>query len=47
MLNRREMQYRLRTAAEQDVPVTNYGMAIAEVLGILPRAMEPFGNLSK
>ena len=43
MLNRREMQYRLRTAAEQDVPITNYGMAIAEVLGILPRAMKPFG----
>ena len=42
MLNRREMQYRLRMAAEQDVPITNYGMAIAEVLGILPRAMEPF-----
>ncbi len=46
MLNRREMQYRLRMAAEQDVPITNYGMAIAEVLGILPRAMEPFELLT-
>ena len=42
MLNRREMQYRLRMAAAGGVPITNYGMAIAEVLGILPRAMEPF-----
>lgn len=43
MLNRREMQYRLRTAAGQGIPITNYGMVIAETLGILPRAMEPFG----
>lgn len=42
MLNRREMQYRLRIAAEHDVPITNYGMVIAEALGILSRAIAPF-----
>lgn len=42
MLNRREMQYRIRTASGEGVPITNYGMVIAETLGILPRAMEPF-----
>ena len=42
MLNRREMQYRIDTAKAAGVPITNYGMTIAYVLGILPRALEPF-----
>jgi [FeFe] hydrogenase H-cluster maturation GTPase HydF len=42
MLNRREMQYRVTKAREQGVPVTNYGMLIAYVQGILPRALQPF-----
>ena len=42
MLNRREMQYRINEAKAAGVPITNYGMAIACVLGILPRALEPF-----
>jgi len=42
MLNRREMQYRIETAREQGVSVTNYGMLIAHVMGILPRALKPF-----
>ena len=42
MLNRREMQYRIGESKAAGVPITNYGMAIAYVLGILPRALEPF-----
>ena len=42
MLNRREMQYRTRTARQKGVYITNYGMLIAYVQGILSRALEPF-----
>jgi [FeFe] hydrogenase H-cluster maturation GTPase HydF len=42
MLNRREMQYRVEMAHEQGVSITNYGMLIAYVMGILPRALKPF-----
>lgn len=43
MLNRREMCSRLEAVADAGVPVANYGMAIAACLGILPRALQPFG----
>jgi len=43
MLNEREMQYRLRQAADAGVPITNYGMAIAYMNGILKRSLEPLG----
>ncbi|WP_276915032.1 [FeFe] hydrogenase H-cluster maturation GTPase HydF [Parvibacter caecicola] len=43
MLNRQEMQSRLRRAAAQGVPATNYGMVIARAHGILPRALAPLG----
>lgn len=42
MLNRREMQYRVARAREQGVYITNYGMLIAYVQGILERALKPF-----
>lgn len=42
MLNRREMQYRVEKAREQGVYITNYGVLIAYVTGILPRALKPF-----
>ncbi len=42
MLNEREMKYRYRSAAEQGVPITNYGTAIALMHGILERSLEPF-----
>lgn len=42
MLNRREMQYRVHTARNKGVHITNYGMLIAYVQGILSRALEPF-----
>ncbi len=42
MLNKQEMQYRLRYAEEMGIPMTNYGMFIAYVQGILPRALASF-----
>lgn len=45
MLNRRETLARLGKAASAGVPATNYGMAIAACLGILPRAMGPLTHL--
>lgn len=45
MLNEREMQSRLCRAAEQSVPITNYGIAIAQIHGILDRALQPFSAL--
>jgi hypothetical protein len=42
MLNSREMQYRMGIAREHGVYITNYGVLIAYVMGILPRALQPF-----
>ncbi len=42
MLNRREMLHRLSVAREKGVPIVNYGVLIAHVHGILPRALAPF-----
>jgi [FeFe] hydrogenase H-cluster maturation GTPase HydF len=42
MVNRPEMQYRMEFTRNQEVFITNYGMLIAYVMGILPRALEPF-----
>lgn len=42
MLNRKEMQFRIEKAREQGVYTTNYGVLIAYVMGILPRALRPF-----
>lgn len=41
-LNEREMQYRLKCAEDQHVPITNYGTAIAHINGILDRSIEIF-----
>ncbi len=43
MLNRRAMQTRLEHFSEKGMKITNYGMTIAYTLGILPRALKPFG----
>ena len=37
MINRREMQFRQKSAVDANVPITNFGVAIAFVLGILER----------
>ena len=47
MLNEREMLYRMSCAKDANVPMTNYGTAIAYVNGILKRTLEPFPDLQK
>lgn len=42
MLNDKEMNYRLSSAKEQGVPIVNYGVAIAQMHGILKRSLEVF-----
>ena len=42
MINRKEMLHRLMMAQQAGVPMVNYGVLIAYVLGILKRALEPF-----
>jgi [FeFe] hydrogenase H-cluster maturation GTPase HydF len=42
MINRKEMLHRLMMAQAAGVPTVNYGVLIAHVLGILPRALRPF-----
>lgn len=44
-LNEREMKYRLKCAEDQNVPMTNYGTAIAYMKGILERSIRVFGAL--
>lgn len=46
MLNEREMQYRLKEAERQGIPVTNYGILIACMKGILERSLEPFSQMA-
>ena len=45
MLNGREVQYRMKCAADQAVPITNYGIAIAYMQGILKRSLSVFPYL--
>ena len=45
MLNEREMQSRVERAAVAGVPMTNYGVAIAQMHGILRRSLSPFPEL--
>lgn len=47
MLNEREMNYRLKCAEDQNVPMTNYGIAIAYMKGILKRSVEVFPDIYK
>ncbi len=42
MLNDKEMKHRISSAKEQGVPVVNYGVAIAQMHGILKRSLEVF-----
>jgi [FeFe] hydrogenase H-cluster maturation GTPase HydF len=41
MVNRHETMYRVRQAKVMNVPITNYGVLIAYLSGILPRVLEP------
>ncbi len=47
MLNEREMKYRLSCAEDQGIPMTNYGILIAYVKGILKRSVELFPEIYK
>jgi len=46
MINRKEMLHRIVTSQQSGVPMVNYGVLIAYVLGILKRALAPFPETS-
>lgn len=43
MLNRMEMQRRITETVRRHVPITNYGVAISKLQGVLERVIRPFG----
>lgn len=45
MLNEREMKYRQKCAEDQQVPITNYGILIAFMQGILKRSLAVFPHI--
>ena len=47
MLNEREMKYRIACCHDQGVPITNYGLLIAQVTGILKRSLGAFPEMQK
>ncbi|HEY8362302.1 MAG TPA: [FeFe] hydrogenase H-cluster maturation GTPase HydF [Tissierellaceae bacterium] len=47
MLNEREMKYRYKCAQDQNVPITNYGILISYIHGILKRSIAVFPDLLK
>ena len=44
MLNEAEMKSRIKRTKEQNIPIVNYGMAIAYMNGILDRALDIFND---
>ncbi len=46
MINPREMLFRIEKAQEVSVPITNYGVLIAYLHGLFPRALEVFPEMS-
>ncbi|MGB4587702.1 MAG: [FeFe] hydrogenase H-cluster maturation GTPase HydF [Clostridiaceae bacterium] len=44
MLNEKEMQSRIGMTLGQHIPITNYGILIAHMNGILERSIEPFSE---
>lgn len=47
MLSEPQMRSRIEKCRESGVPVTNYGIAIAQMHGILKRSVEPFPDIYK
>ena len=47
MLNAKEIHSRLKKAEEENKPITNYGIAIAFIHGILKRSLSPFKELEE
>ena len=41
------MRYRMKCAEDQEIPITNYGTAIAYMQGILKRSLEIFPYLQE
>ena len=41
MLTEREMKSRISLSSEQQIPLSNYGIVIAKINGILERATKP------
>lgn len=46
MLNEKEMQHRIQYTKQCSIPISNYGMIIAHINGILKRSLEPFNIIS-
>lgn len=44
MITRTQMHARMHEVSEQEVPLTNYGVAISHVHGVLDRVLEPFAG---
>lgn len=47
MLNEREMKYRIQCAVDQGIPITNYGILMAHLRGILKRSVELFPEVAQ
>lgn len=47
MLNEKEMMHRGKCAAKQNIPMTNYGILIAHIHGILQRSLSPLPDIAK
>ena len=47
MINQREMHYRLSHASDENKKITNYGMAIAKMHGMLNRSLKLFKEMEK
>ncbi len=47
MLTPKQMKYRLGTSADKEIPITNYGIAIAHMHGILKRSVALFEDIAK
>ncbi len=46
MLGEREMKSRIERCKTRGVAITNYGIAIAQMHGILRRSVEPFPDIA-
>lgn len=47
MLNEKEMKYRIEHTVNSETAITNYGIAIAYINGILKRSLVPFDSIIK
>ena len=47
MVNEKEMKHRIAHALQENIPITNYGIAIAYMHGILARSLQVFPEIAK